>query len=61
MAEVKIEEMRDRLNKALETKSPTHKDIIKLSQELDLLILEHLSFDETACRNLKFGCNEVSD
>lgn len=39
MLKKRIEDLRERLNKALETMSPDNEYVIKLSQELDKLIV----------------------
>ncbi len=44
MEDEKIEELRDKLNKALETKPPNDGYVLRLSEELDKLIVEY-------CRN----------
>ena len=41
MEDEKIEELRDKLNKALETKAPNDGYVLRLSEELDKLIVEY--------------------
>ncbi len=41
MLKDRIEELREKLNIALETKSPDDEYVLKLSQELDKLIVEY--------------------
>ncbi len=41
MLKKRIEELREKLNKALETKLPNDEYVLKLSQELDKLIVSY--------------------
>ena len=37
----KINKLKEKINRELENKLPIHEDVVKLSQELDLILLEY--------------------
>ncbi|MFA9397396.1 MAG: aspartyl-phosphate phosphatase Spo0E family protein [Clostridiaceae bacterium] len=42
-----MEELRKKLNKLIEIKGTQHKEVLRLSQELDKLILDHYKKSKT--------------